>query len=341
MPAADKLRLTSQHDVVAAVPYLLGFHPDDSLVCVAVHRGAVAFVARVDLPTPTDDPQRRQAAAGVAELVSRHGSAAIIVGYGGADRVEPAAAMLDAALLSANVQVLAVLRVHDGRYYCVTCDAGCPPGGAVYEPATSRIPAEATYRGVAPLPSRAALQQLIEPVTGADRERMRTASDAALRRLAAMLHTEAPTNPAASIADQPSSAPGRALRDGIVAVQHALETTARGETLSDDDAAWLTAVLLIPEVRDHACNACDGGEAHRRLWIDVTRRAISATVAAPACLLAITAYLAGDGALARIAVNRAAQADPGYVLARLLDYALRTGIAPHVWREAMTGTPAT
>ena len=104
-----------------------------------------------------------------------------------------------------------------------------------------------------------------------------------------------------------------------------------------DRAAWLTAVLMIPEVRDHAWIAIDGGDAHRRLWTDVTRRAIPETTAAPACLLAIAAYLSGDGALANIAVDRSLQADPGYSLARLLRSSLLAGVSPEVWREATIG----
>jgi hypothetical protein len=334
---SDTIRLKGPHDIVAAVPYLVGFHPDDSLVCVVVDNSRVAFVARLDLPTTANDHRWRQAAYDTAVVVAQYGSAAIMVGYGVLDRVKPAAATLTAALLAADVHVLAILRVHHGRYWrWVGGNEGCPPDGTVYEPAASPVPAEAAYRGVAPLPSRAALQQLIEPITGRDRDTMRAASGAALRRLHAQL-----TDDASDGDRPPSPVPDHVVRGGIAAVRQAFATAAQGQTLSDDDAAWLTAVLLIPEVRDHAWIACDGGEAQRRLWIDVTRRAIAATAAAPACLLAVTAYLVGDGALARVAVDRAMQVDPEYVLARLLDCALQAGVPPHLWRQASSGTPTT
>jgi hypothetical protein len=332
---SDTIRLTGPHDIVAAVPYLVGFHPDDSLVCVVVDNSRVAFVARLDLPAAADDHRWRQAAGDTAVVVAQYGSAAIMVGYGVPDRVDPAAATLAAALLAADVPVLATLRVHDGRYWRLDdADAGSAPDGCVFEPAASPVPAEAAYRGVAPLPSRAALQQLIEPISGRDRDRMRAASGAALRRLQAQLTNDTSDD------DRPSAVPNPVVRGGIAAVQQAFETAARSETLSDDDTAWLTAVLLIPEVRDHAWIASDGGEAQRRLWIDVTRRAIGATAAAPACLLAISAYLIGDGALARVAVDRAVQADADYVLARLLDCALQAGVPPQAWRQTTGGTPA-
>ena len=52
-------------------------------------------------------------------------------------------------------------------------------------------------------------------------------------------------------------------------------------------------------------------DAHRRLWTDVVRRAQPGYVAAPASLLAFTAWQAGDGALANIALDRALADDPG------------------------------
>ena len=58
--------------------------------------------------------------------------------------------------------------------------------------------------------------------------------------------------------------------------------------------------------------------AHVRLWTDATRRACPVYVAAPASLLAFTAWQGGDGALAGIALDRALADDPAYSMARLL-----------------------
>ncbi|WP_196255878.1 DUF4192 domain-containing protein [Micromonospora sp. WMMC415] len=333
MVAPRKLRLTSREDIVVAVPYLLGFHPQDSLVCVVLDKQRIRFVARLDLPQPSEVHQLSAPAAQTAAMISRYGSAAIIAGYGPADRVEPAAEVFTAALLAAAVDVLEVLRVDDGSYWCLCGDTGCADGVG-YDPSASILPAEAVYLGIAPLPDRAALKQLITPVTGPERDRMRAASDTALRRLTDML-----SDGGISIDGGQPSPPEHVVRAGIAAVRQAYESAARGETLSDDDVAWLTAVLLVPQVRDHAWTTCDGSDEQRRLWIDVTRRAIPETTAAPACLLAITAYLAGDGALANVAVDRSLRADPDYHLAQLLGHALQAGLPPHLWQAATTGTP--
>ncbi|MGV9764958.1 DUF4192 domain-containing protein [Micromonospora tulbaghiae] len=330
MVAPRKLRLTSREDIVVAVPYLLGFHPQDSLVCVVLDNQRIRFVARLDLPQPPEVHRLSAPAAQTAAMISRYGSAAILVGYGPADRFEPAAEVLTTALLAAAVDVLEVLRVDEGRYWCLCGDTNCADGVA-YNPAASKFPAEAVYLGIAPLPDRAALERLITPVTGPERDRMRAASDTALRRLTDML------SDGTSIAGEQPSPPEHVVRSGIAAVRQAYESAARGETLSDDDVAWLAAVLMVPQVRDHAWIACDGSDEQRRLWIDVTRRATQGTSAAPACLLAITAYLAGDGALANIAVDRSLRADPDYHLAQLLGHALQAGVPPHLWQAATTG----
>ena len=51
--------------------------------------------------------------------------------------------------------------------------------------------------------------------------------------------------------------------------------------------------------------------AHQRLWTDLTRRAQPGYAAAPAALLAFTAWQGGNGALANIALDRALADTPG------------------------------
>ena len=50
----NSIRLRSPGDVVAVLPYQLGYHPHDSLVVVALRDRAVVLVERVDLPTAAD-----------------------------------------------------------------------------------------------------------------------------------------------------------------------------------------------------------------------------------------------------------------------------------------------
>ena len=43
--------LTSPHDLLAAIPFLIGYHPQNSLVLVSLKSDAVGMAMRVDLPT--------------------------------------------------------------------------------------------------------------------------------------------------------------------------------------------------------------------------------------------------------------------------------------------------
>jgi hypothetical protein len=69
-----------------------------------------------------------------------------------------------------------------------------------------------------------------------------------------------------------------------------------------------------------------------RLWTECTRRAPAPLDAAPATLLAVSAWLRGDGTLAAIALARARDSDPGYTLAGLLGEALDACVPPEQLR---------
>ncbi|HET6483466.1 MAG TPA: DUF4192 family protein, partial [Actinoplanes sp.] len=49
------LAIRSSADLIAATPYLLGFHPTDSIVVIGLVGRTVSFVARHDLPPPGSD----------------------------------------------------------------------------------------------------------------------------------------------------------------------------------------------------------------------------------------------------------------------------------------------
>ena len=73
-----------------------------------------------------------------------------------------------------------------------------------------------------------------------------------------------------------------------------------------------------------------------RLWAELTRHAHPGYVAAPASLLAFTAWQAGHGALANLAVDLALADQPDYSMALLLRDALTAGLPPSTARLPMT-----
>ncbi|PSK61587.1 hypothetical protein B0E53_06516 [Micromonospora sp. MH33] len=324
-----RLAVRSPADLVAAVPYLLGFHPADSVVVVAVRSRRVVFAARGDLPEPGTDP--RPAARHLAEVVARQGTdAATVIGYGPAARVTAAVDAVGEALDQTGLLVLDALRVTDGRWWSYLCadPACCPPEGTPYDPAASEVSAAAVFAGQVALPDRAALAAQVSPLGGPVRVAMRRATARAHRRLAGLAGeaagTELTTGPSVRSA-------------GVAAVRTAFRRHRRGERLGDDEVAWLTVLLTHLPVRDHAWSRTDGRDADISLWTDVLRRAEPELIAAPGSLLAFAAWRAGHGAVAAVALERVLAAHPGYSLAVLLDDALRRGLSP----AELDGWPAT
>ena len=42
--------LTSPHDLLAAIPFLVGFKPEDSIILISIRDGSVSMAMRVDFP---------------------------------------------------------------------------------------------------------------------------------------------------------------------------------------------------------------------------------------------------------------------------------------------------
>jgi hypothetical protein len=100
--------------------------------------------------------------------------------------------------------------------------------------------------------------------------------------------------------------------------------------LSDDEVARLLWGLRDRWVRDRALGLALGSDAAtaEQLWTECTRRAPAPLDAAPATLLAVSAWLRGDGAMAGVALGRARSSEPGYRLADQLGQALAACVPP-------------
>jgi hypothetical protein len=225
MTAETTLTVRSPADLIAAVPYLLGFHPVDSLTVVAVRDNQVIFAARHDLPEPgIGEDAADSEARHVAMVVARQDvQGATVIGHGPAARVTPAALRLGDALDRLGIPVLDVLRVTDGRYWSYLCEepSCCPPEGLPCDSDSTAVAAAATYAGQVALPDRESLAAQLAPVQGAERESMRAATHAAEQRLARLLDavidgSARPTRPVPTrpVPDQPVS--GGPVPDGGV-----------------------------------------------------------------------------------------------------------------------------
>jgi hypothetical protein len=310
--AIPNLVLHTPTDLIAAVPYLLGFHPRDSLVVVGLADARLAFMMRTDLPPPAD---RDELVDQLAEVIAEQSvERALMIGYGAGARVTPCLTALRAALVGGGIDIGEMLRVEDGRYWSYLCESPdcCPVDGMPYDAASTAVAAAATFAGQVALPDRATLEGRLAPVDGT----ARAASDRATARVAAGL-TRDPT--------------GRRQLAGQ-ALTAAVRCHAAGGRLTDDEVARLALLARDIPIRDRwwarIAAAGDAIHAYIGVWMDVTRRARGDLVPGPATLLASAAWRTGDGSLARVAIERALAADPGYNLALLLGRAIDNLIPP-------------
>jgi hypothetical protein len=104
----------------------------------------------------------------------------------------------------------------------------------------------------------------------------------------------------------------------------------RPAAFGDAELARVLWGLRDIDVRDRALELALGpdADAAEALWTECTRRAPAPLDAAPATLLAVGAWLRGDGAMANVALARALQSQPGYVLASLLAEGLARCLPP-------------
>jgi hypothetical protein len=332
------LSLSTPADLLAAVPYLIGFHPSESVVIMGLRGPELIFELRGDLPAgpagigPPSAGDLDEVVDYYTHVVWRQGAdAALLIGYGPPARVTPLLVALRTAMARKQIQVLEMLRVQDGRYwsYLCTMPGCCPPEGTPYDVRTSQVAVQAVLSGREALPSRAELERRLAPVRGAERAAMREATERASWKLGAVVGLGTDTVLADGLAALEVA--GAEAVDGAIARQR------RGRRLDDDEVAWLTVALGYIPVRDHAWQRISGDLGrHVALWTDVLRRAEPELAAPPAALLAFAAWRCGEGAVASIALARALEADPDYTMAQLLDQALRGGLSPMEW-EAVSG----
>ncbi|MFD0730268.1 DUF4192 domain-containing protein [Planotetraspora mira] len=314
MTTTPKLVLSSPADILAAVPYLVGFHPADSLVVIGFAGAALQLSTRWDLPPEPGDLDR------LAPLFVREGvTMAVLVGYGPEPVVDSAVLEAGRLLEEAGVRVTEALRAEDGRYWSYACPTivCCPDEGLPYDPVSSPVAAEAVVHGLVALPDRGSLRRTVEPSAGGA---MREAS----RRVAADLRARL-ARPPGQVSDAVAA---EFVAGGLARVRAAIDLYGSGGRLDDRAAARLGFDLAIIRVRDEAWALLDDRDAHLALWKDLTRRLDPLHVAPAASLLAAAAWRSGDCALAGMAVERALEADGAYSMAHLLREALVHMLSP-------------
>ncbi|HET9898926.1 MAG TPA: DUF4192 domain-containing protein, partial [Streptosporangiaceae bacterium] len=179
-----KVRVVGPVALLAAVPYLVGYQPENSLVMVGLGgpHGRVKLAFRYDLPDPPAREHADDIAAHTAAVLGRNRLRTVaIVSYGPGTLVTPLIEALRLVLHRAGIRIHDALRIEDGRYWSYLCaDPGCCPAEGGLAMGSAHPVAQALAgAGLSAAASRADLAATIGPVTGPDADAMAWATQQA------------------------------------------------------------------------------------------------------------------------------------------------------------------
>jgi hypothetical protein len=313
-----KIRISAPEELVELVPYLIGFHPAESLVLIGFNASTnqISLGLRVDLPSSNVTEaelvpllqalQRNQ----VDEVVL-----ILFTNYPEHRPLRPIADALTAAAEQFGIGVLDQLVATDSHWWSMLCaDIYCCPVGGTPRVKDSVAATEATYAGMV----AASCREDKEKVFAGEPDQQRY--ERALNR-AELRYTQA-------------------LVDGRIARTRTADAAlclAEARRHADDPARRLTtpqlariAVALTDiSIRDEVWMAIDVASVDAdRLLIGLFTRLPESYLAPPLFLYGWAAWRRGDGTLAGMAVERALSVDPTYSAATLLLTAVQHGLDP-------------
>ncbi|MER5554918.1 DUF4192 domain-containing protein [Streptomyces sp. NPDC002793] len=358
---AQQITLRGPGDLADALPYLMGFHPNDSVVMVALHGGRGRFGGRLRLGIPPEpeewapvaDQLARCLIEGSEKRESRPDAIVVFLCQDPAEgesapqtmeRLRPLAQRLRTACGVLDVPVLEALCISDGRYwsYCCPDERCCPAeGNSLALPGTTVMAAAAAYAGVQVRGSLRDMEARLMPwETPAAPEQESALDSAGAVLVSRILDVEGRGE-----VGRETLTLARCLMErlGNAPAAGSAEEDARDDTLiTAEEAAAVILGLQDRETRDRAAAWMEGREAGAalRLWRALARRCVGPYVehaAAPLTLAGWVSWSIGDEAGARVALGLALRADPSYTFAQLLHEACNQGLDPETLRSCLRG----
>jgi len=238
------VRLAAPTDILATIPFLVGYHPSESIVVLGMTENRVTVTARDDLPPAGTEPHEAQVHNLIAMVLRQGCRRAMLVGYGGEERVSPVMDALLAGFERAGATVVEALRADETRYWSYVCTNTrcCPPQGTPYDTSSSEVAAAWTLAGRVARRDRSEYEAQIRPATGLTRDAMHRATAAAHERLIELV----------AEAEDEEQAEAALLNAGNLAIAEALDRQLRGKSPTDEQAAWLSVLLQSIAIRDIA-----------------------------------------------------------------------------------------
>ncbi|WP_326596169.1 DUF4192 domain-containing protein [Streptomyces sp. NBC_01803] len=358
-----RVKLRGPAELADALPYLMGYHPDDSIVLIGLHgpRGRLGGRIRTGIPDSRDgwDATADQLAACLVENSEARGTrpeAAVVYlcqdppdGAPAADtmeRLRPLAQRLRTACGALEVPVWEALYVSRDRYWSYCCaDPGCCSGDGNELPraGTSAMAVAAAYAGIEVRGSLTELRRRFAPLGEPVEGRQIRALDAAATALVPRMLGGVPAVAGVRVetAELAERLMGRFRRVPAPAGGGEAAADATDDALlTSDDAAHLILGLQDRVSRDRAAEWMEGADAPvaLRLWRALARRCVAAYrqhAAAPLTLAGWVALSSGDETGAQVALALALETDPEYVFAGLLHQACNDGLDPEPLRRCM------
>lgn len=316
-------------DLLAVVPCVLGFHPEDSVVLMTFGPGGgESFHARIDLPVVAEEQE--QVATTLRTVLRRQGArqAGVVLYTEDAGAADAFQRVLVPWLQEDGVEVVDVLRVAGDRFHPAD-DPEHP--GTTYDLSSHPFTAARVMEGRVTYDSR---QDLADSLVGSDAE-----------------DTEAIAAAADGFADRLLDVGARVGRDqdrrGSLVRTLATELRMHARWLQDRlraadedpgsltsaDAGRVLVLVALDALREVAVAELTRPRARTQLelWRDLCRRAPADLRSAPASLCALAAWLSGDGALAWCALERCFETDPDDGLAYHVAALLESATPPAVW----------
>ncbi|MCX6395346.1 MAG: DUF4192 domain-containing protein [Propionibacteriales bacterium] len=319
-------------DLLALVPIVIGFHPEDSVVLLTfgssprhterAGAGVRTFQARVDLPVV--EQEQRYVASMLRDVVRKHGITVVAVVLYTDDAAVAArfADLLMPRLLADGIAVVDVLRVDGDRYFCV---AEPDDPGTAFDLRSHPLTAQGVLHGRVVHESREAMREALVGSDVADIEGVARAAEAFVDKLS-------------RDCGSPESAP-ETVAELARWLQRTIARTRSDPTqLSSEDAAGLLVLLCLDTLREVAWSELrrENAASYVVFLSALVRRAPADLVPGAAGLLGLAAWLEGDGALAWCALDRCLAENPDDNLAQHVAALLESATPPSVWAPLPT-----
>lgn len=318
------ISLREPAQVIAALPPLLGFRPADSLIVLGLggpEGSQVRPAVRLDLPAPEHEPDAVRTLMHVFTENPVRAVNIVVIGRHPAQPPPPALPhqrlvdfLYEAfAILGPEVQHAAwAPEIRGGVPWNCYVDDDC--GGVLPDDGSTVTAAVFAAGGHVTFDTREELARQLAPPDAAAVQRRAQLMAAAIQGM------------------DPSRNEEHERTQGLAKVRVALRQVRGGNlSFSDEQIVELGLALSITAVRD-ACLALathpQAGRDAERLWLELVRQTPAPERSEPAALLAYSAYLRGEGALAGIAAANALEANSANVLAGLLSRCLNSGFPP-------------